>query len=295
MNEDILESYERTVVHEVQQWLNRELGWTDQLLGGVSDRRQALDLVLTTEWGRRTLRKATERAIGALEGVALRGLADQGEASVVPADPQGRESVLRRADERAGQLHKLYVGVLGAQGGLVGAASLTWTRSAAAIVADVAIAVAVTLRAAAHHLAVYGVAPLRPSLLPAAVEVVGVATETDAAVRRHQIVALSRGLLENSPDGEPDRELPRVVIQQTSSRAVKEAVEQTARRVLCGRLPGLVPVLGAAAGGATSVWLAAQVCAAARQVGRVAFLARHTTLQISEVLAIDAEAAASPS
>ncbi|MFN2557475.1 MAG: EcsC family protein [Nitriliruptorales bacterium] len=296
MNEDVLESYERSVVHEVQQWLNREPGWTGQLLGGVSDRsRQALDLMLTTEWGRRTLRKATERAVGALEGVALRGLADQREASVVPGDSQNRQAMLRRADERAGQLRNLYVGLLGVQGGLVGAASLTWTRSAAAIVADVAIAVAVTLRAAAHHLAVYRVAPSRPSVLEAAVEVVAVATETDAAMRQHHIAGLSRGLLENLRDDELDRELSRVVIQQTSSRAVKEAVEQTVRRVLRGRLAGLVPVLGAATGGATSAWLAAQVCEAARQVGRVTFLARHTPLHVSELLAIHAEAAAAPS
>ncbi len=287
MNAEVLESYERTVVEEVQRWVNREPNWTDQLLGGVSDRsREVLDLVLTTAWGRRTLRLATDRAFGALEGVVLRGLADEGEASVVASDPQERQAVLRRADERAGELRSLYVGLLAAQGALVGAASVTWTRSVAAIVADVALAVAVTLRASAHHLAVYGVASSQPSVLQAAVELVAVATESDATVRSQQIAALTLGLRENRQDGDLDRELSRVVIQQTSTRAVKEAVEQTVRRVMGGRITGLVPVLGAAAGGASSGWLGAQVCDAARQVGRVTFLALHTPLQVKEVLGI---------
>ncbi|MFN2556965.1 MAG: EcsC family protein [Nitriliruptorales bacterium] len=293
MSAEVLESYERSVVDEVQRWVNREPTWSDQLLGGMSDRsREVLDIVLRTEWGRRTLRMATERAFGALEGVVLRGLADEGEAALVPTDPQEREAVLRRADERAGELRSLYVGALAAQGALVGAASLTWARSVAAIVADVALAVLVTLRASAHHLAVYGVASSQPSVLQASVELVAVATESDPAVRKQQILVLSRGLRENRQAGDLDRELPRVVIQQTSSRAVKEAVEHTVRRVMGGRMTGLVPVLGAAAGGAASGWLGAQVCDAARQVGRVTFLALHTPLPVNEVLGIGPEVAA---
>lgn len=295
--DEILQSYERSVLDEVRQWLNREPGWMDRMLGGVSSRsRQALDLILQTGPGRRALQAATERVSAALEGAVLIDLEDRVEAPTVPADPQGREAALRRADERAGDLRGWYVGALGAQGALVGAASVTMTRSAVAVAADVTVAVVVTLRAAAHVLAVYGVVLSHPSALQAAVDLVAAATETDAAVRRRTIGAVSRRLVEQRPDLDLTPELPRVVVQQVSSRAFKEAVEQTVRTILRRRLAGFVPVLGAAAGGAASGWLATQVCQATRQVGRVAFLVRHTALQVEDVLGMDVSASAdSPS
>lgn len=286
--DEILEPYEHSAVDEVRQWLNREPGPMDRMLGGVSSRsRQALELVLETGPGRSVLKAATDRSIAGLERAVLRDLEGRVEVPVVPADAVGRQAVLRGADERARDLRERYVGALSAQGALAGAVSLTVTGSAVALVADVAIAVVVTLRAAVHHLAVYGVVPSQPPALQGAVELVAVATETDPAVRKRHIVALSRRLVEHRPPGDLTGNLPRVVVQQASSRAFKEAVEQTVRRVLRGRLTGLVPILGAAAGGAASGWLAAQVCEAGRQVGRVVFLVRHTPLLLDDVLGLD--------
>ncbi len=283
--DEILEPYERSVVREVRQWVNRQPGWMDRMLGGVSSRsRQALDLLMETEPARRALDAATDRVTAALEGTVLSNLDAELAPSVVAADPEGRAAALRRADKRTGDLRDRYVAALTAQGALAGVASLTVTLSAAALVADVAVAVPVALRAAAHHLAVYGVAAAHPSMLQAAVDIVGVATETEAATRRRSIMTVSQRLLEQQPDDDLPRQLPRVVVQQSSSRAFKEAVEHASRRVLRRRLAGLVPILGAATGGAASGWLAAQVCNAGRQVGRVTFLAQHTPLQATDVL-----------
>ncbi len=294
--EDILLSYERSVVDEVREWLNREPGSMDRLLGGVSSRsRQALDLVLETGPGRRALQAATERVSAALEDAVLLDLEDRVKMPTVPVDPQGRQAALRRADERARDLRGWYVGALGAQGALVGAASVTMARSAVAVAADVTVAVVVTLRAAAHLLGVYGVVPSHPSALRAAIDLVAAATETDAAVRERTILSVIRRLVEQLPDVHLAPELPRVVVQQVGSRAFKEAIEQTVRTILRRRLAGLVPVLGAAAGGAASGWLATQVCEASRQVGRTYFLVRHTSLQVDDVVVDIAVSAGSPS
>ncbi|MDQ3931737.1 MAG: EcsC family protein [Actinomycetota bacterium] len=291
--EQLLEPYERSVVEEVQRWVRRDPGWMERALQGVSARsRQVLSVVLDTGPGRNLVQAATDRAMSALEVAVLRDFEASMDTLVEPTDAVGRASELRRADEHAAAMRNRYVGMLGAQGALVGAASLTWARSAVALVADVALAVVITMRAGAHHLAIYGVLPSQPLALEAALELIAVATETEAALRQSKILALGQRLVERPTQDQPVGELPRVVIQQAGSRALKETVEQAVRHVLGRRLAGVVPVLGAAAGGAASGWLAAQMCEAGRQVGRAAFLARRTTLGISEVLGIEASAGA---
>ncbi|MDP8960718.1 MAG: EcsC family protein, partial [Actinomycetota bacterium] len=281
---EMLEPYERSVLDEVQQWLNHEPRWMDRMLGGVSSRsRQVLDLVLETGPGRSALKAATDRASAALEDAVLRDL-ENDVAPVVPDDPEGREAALRQADERAGELRNRYVGALGVQGALAGAASLTVPLSVVALVADVSSAVVVPLRASAHLLAVYGGVRSHQAALQAAVDVVALATETDLGVRKGTTAALSRRLAEQRLDADTAGQLPRIVLQQTSSRALRETLEQTVRRVLRRRLARLVPLLGGAAGGAASGWLAARTCEASRQVGRVAFLVRHTPLELEDVL-----------
>lgn len=282
--EEMLEPYERSVLDEVQQWLNHEPGWMDRMLGGVSSRsRQALDLVLETGPGRRAMKAATDRASAALED-ALLGDFGADTAPDVPGDPEGRAAVLRQADERAGELRNRYVGALGVQGALAGASSLTVPLAVVALVADVSSAVVVPLQASAHLLAVYGAVRSHQPALQAAVELVALATETDPGVRKGTTVRLSRRLAGQRLEADSAGQLPRIVLQQTSSRAFREAVEHTVRRVLRRRLAGLVPVLGAAAGGAASGWLAARTCEASRQVGRMAFLVRHTPLEVDDVL-----------
>lgn len=295
MDFDILQPYERSVVDEVQQWLYREPRWMDRTLGGVSSRsRRALDLVLETGPGRRALKAATDRVSAALESAVLSDL--EGDvARAVPHDPEGREAALRQADEHAAELRKRYVGALGAQGALAGAASLTVPLSVVALVADVTTAVVVPLRAAAHLLAVYGGVRSHQPALRAAVDLVALATETDLSVRKSTTLAVSRRLVQQLPDAHQGGELPRIVLQQTSSRALREAVEQTVRRVLSRRVARLVPILGAAAGGAASGWLAGRTCEASRQVGRLVFLVRHTPLDVEDVLGVDVEVPAGPS
>ncbi|MDP8931841.1 MAG: hypothetical protein M3O70_25545, partial [Actinomycetota bacterium] len=231
--EQHLEPYERSVVEEVQQWVNRDPGWMERVLQGVSSRsRQTLSLVLETAPGRNLVEAGTDRALSALEVAVLRDFEGHMDVLVEPTDATGRAAELRQADERAVELRNRYVGLLGAQGALAGAASLTWARSAMALVADVALAVVVTMRAGAHHLALYGVLPSQPSALEAALELIAVATETEAPMRQSKILTLSQRLVEQSPQGDPLGELPRVVIQQASSRALRETVEQAVRRVL---------------------------------------------------------------
>lgn len=286
--EEVLGPYERSALYEVQQWVNREPGWTDRMLGGESSLiRQALEVLLETGPGRKTLKTATDGALAALERKVLRNL--EGSSGVpVPTDPKGREAALRVADERAGELRDGYVKALGAQGALAGAASLSAAASAVALVADVAIAVGAALRAAAHHAALYGAAPSHRSALEAAVEFVAVASETDPTVRKRTIAAVGQHLAENPPFSDLTGELPRVILQQLSSRGLKDVVEQMVRRVLRGRFAGVVPILGGAAGGAASAWLASHVCEASRQLGRMAFLMRHTPLQLTDILVLEA-------
>ncbi|MDP8931116.1 MAG: hypothetical protein M3O70_21715, partial [Actinomycetota bacterium] len=102
-------------------------------------------------------------------------------------------------------------------------------------------------------------------------------------------------LPEHPPFSDLSGELPRVIVQQVGNRGVKEAVEHMGRRALRGRLTGLVPILGGAAGGAASGWLAGQVCEASRQLGRVAFLTRHTPLQLTDVMGLHPQMAAGAS
>lgn len=288
-----LTTYERSVVDDVRRWLDREPGWPDRLLMGVSSTsRQALEVVLETGPGRRVLKVATQRALEAVEGPLLGDLYDDAPIEVY-LEAERRESALRSADDRARQLRDVYVGALGAQGALTGAASLSWARSAMALAADVGVALLATLRAAAHNLSVYGALTSHPSGVEAAIELVAAASETDPEVRRPTILALTRRLAEQHGSGDLEEELPRVLMQQTSSRAVTETVEQVVRRLLHRRLAGLVPVLGAVAGGAASGWLAAQVCEAARHVGRVAFLERHTGIRLEDLLGIERLPAAS--
>lgn len=294
--EEALEPYERSVLVEVQQWVNREPDWVDRMLGGESSlSRQALELVLETGPGRKTLKTVTDGAIAVLEGMVLSNLEDDVEVPV-PSDPKGREAALRLADERARDLRDRYVRALSAQGALAGAASLTAMASAVTLVADVAVTVGATVRAAAHHLAFYGALPSHRSALEAAVEFVAVASETDPPVRKRTIASVGQHLAEHPPFSDLSGELPRVIVQQVGSRGVKEAVERMFRRVLRGRFTGLVPILGAAAGGAASGWFAGQVCDASRQLGRAAFLTRHTPLQLTQVLGLDSRmpATASP-
>ncbi|MFN2555303.1 MAG: EcsC family protein [Nitriliruptorales bacterium] len=281
--DETLEPFERLVLEEVRQWVNRDPGWMDRAMGGESSRsRQLLELVLDTESGRKGLEAATDGAIAALKGTVLRNL--EVPEGPVPTEPKEREAALRHADQHAEDLRRKYVAALGAQGALAGVASLTPTASAVILVGDVTLAVGLTLRAAAHHLAVYGALPSHRFAMEASVELVALATETDPPVRKRKIGAISRHLAEPPPFSDLSDELPRLVVQQLSSRGLKEAVEQIVRRVLRRRLTALVPMVGAAAGGAASAWLAKQACEASRQLGRLAFLMRQAQLPLDDVL-----------
>ncbi len=74
------------------------------MLGGESSlTRQALEWVLETRPGRKTLKTAIDGAIAVLDGRVLNNLEDSVEVPV-PSDPKGREAALRLAHERARDL-----------------------------------------------------------------------------------------------------------------------------------------------------------------------------------------------
>ncbi|MDP8927268.1 MAG: hypothetical protein M3O70_01490 [Actinomycetota bacterium] len=213
----------------------------------------------------------------------------------VPSDPKGREAALRLADERARDLRDRYLRAPGAQGALAGAASLTAMASAVTLLATWR-SLSASPCGRALHLDFYRATPSHRPALEAAVEFVAVASETDPTVRKRTIATVGQHLPEHPPFSDLSGELPRVIVQQVGNRGVKEAVEQMVRRALRGRLAGTVPLLGAAAGGVAWGWLAGQVCEASRQL-RVAFLTRHTPLQLTDVMALHPQmpAGASPS
>lgn len=271
-----LQVYEREVVADIRSWVGREPGWRDRALVGASNRAQrVVDLVLESRRAERFIEQLTTTVLDNLRDVAVRDLS--GRVALAPANDRERVDLLRAADERSRTMAQQYAGALGLQGAAAGAASISALLTAFAFTADVGMAVGGALRAGAHQLALYGISPSDPGTLEASVEIGAIAGEIDPAQRRTATLAVVRRILDG--DGsDPDRAFPRVLVQQTGTRAIKETAEQTVRRILRRRMAGLVPILGAVASGVSSASLAMRVGEAGRHVGRLTYLSRHAGL-----------------
>lgn len=266
-----LTTHQRHVLEEVRDWYVREPTIADRWLGGASGRaRRIVDTALATDLGRRAVAAATDLVVERLSGDAREGVLD------LPALPAGDPDVaLRAADERARELRRRYVGLLASQGAVLGAGSTTIALAAVATSADIGLSVYGSLHAALRTLAAYGVRPTDRSSLHAAIEIAAIAAETDVHQRRRSILNVAARLSDREVR-RPVPELGRLVAQQIGSRTLRETVEQTVRRAAHRRLLSLVPVLGAAASGAASGWLASQVCESGQQIGRLTFIVRRT-------------------
>ena len=279
-----LTRYERDRIDEVRGWYERRPGAVDRLLAGASDRaRWLLDRAMESDRVREATERGATRVLETLEGQLLR---DVHEPSLGggPTEPARRERALRRADERAAQLRSRYVGGLSGQAAVAGAASLSLPMAVLAVTGDIAGALLGSLRAAAHTLVVYGVDRDDPALVPASVGLVAAASETEPSQRRATIHGAVLQLTDGVHGVPVTDEIPRVVAQQTSSRAAREAVEQIARRMLRRRAIRVVPILGAVASASASAWLAGRVCEAATHAGAVRFLDQHAGVAVREVL-----------
>ncbi|MBW3562879.1 MAG: EcsC family protein [Actinobacteria bacterium] len=279
-----LTRYERDRIVEIRDWYGRRPGAVDRLLAGASHRaRWLLDRAMESDRVREATERGATRVLETLEGQLLRDV-DEPSLRFDPAEPAERERALQRADERAAQLRSRYVGALSGQAAIAGAASLSLPMAVVAVAGDIAGALLGSLRTAAHTLVVYGVDRDDPALVPASVGLVAAASETETAERRATIRGAVLRLTGGVGAVPVTDEIPRVVAQQTSSRAAKEAVEQIARRMLRRRAIRVVPILGAVASASASAWLAARVAEAATHAGTVRFLDQHASVPAGEVL-----------
>lgn len=279
-----LTRYERDRIADIRDWYGRRPGTVDRLLAGASDRaRWLLDRALESDRVREATERGATRVLETLEGQLLRDV-DEPSLGAGHVEPALRERALRRADERAAQLRSRYVGGLSGQAAVAGAASLSLPMAVVALAGDIAGALLGSLRTAAHTLVVYGVDRDDPAIVPASVGLVAVASETEVSERRAAIRAAVLQLTGGVGAVPVTDEIPRVVAQQTSSRAAKEAVEQIARRMLRRRAIRVVPILGAVASATASAWLASRVSEAATHAGAARFLDQHAGVPVRELL-----------
>lgn len=280
-----LTGYERDRVAQVRAWYGRSPGLADRLFSGVSDRaRWVTDRLLQSKRARQAIEDASGRVLDALDGQLLRHV-DVPAVGLIGASASGqRRGALQRADEEAGRLRTRYVGGLSAQAAVVGAASLTPVMAVVAVAADVGVALLGSLRTAAHTLSLYGLPPDDGRLVPAAVGLVAVASETDTP-RREQLIRATVATVTGEVAAEPtSSEVMRLAAQQTGTRTVKEAVEQLLRRTVRRRAVAVVPVLGAAASASASGWLVSRVSEAACHTGAVRFLHEHAQVPVGTLL-----------
>lgn len=280
-----LTHYEHARLDDLAAWYELAPGATERLLAGRSRRARAiLDLLLGSPRVRDAVARATERVLDELEPRLLHRV-DEEPVRVHPsADAWARTRALQDADRRVDRIRTTYVGWLSTQAAVVGASSATLALAAATIAADVASAVVGSLRAAAHVLLVYGVERGDPRLLPSAVDLVSIANETDVEARRRTIRSVVASVTGSGVPLPSDRRIPRIIVQQTGSRAVRETIEQTVRRALRQRAVTLVPVLGGLASGVASGWLTNRVVEGARHAGTMRFLHEHAGTAVPDRL-----------
>lgn len=281
-----LDVFERRLVRDARRWLNHERGLMDRSLGGASSRaRRFIDRALDNDAVKARLRTATDEVVQRLSGSMEGRLADV-EPPRPHRDPSSRVPELRRIEALSDPIVTRYVGAMAAEGVAAGVASLTPVSAALSFLPDLAAALALSTQASAHLLVLYGVTPPGPAAVEAALQVAAVATDSQAEARRGHFLDLTRRLEQPIPSRPSPEEVSRLITQQAGTRALRETVEQTLRRIARRRLTVFIPLVGIAVHGAASGWLAGQVCEASRHLGRVVYLTRSTDHTSAQLLGI---------
>ncbi len=285
---DELTVFERRLVRDARRWLDRDPGVVDRALGGTSSRtRSIIDRAIESEAVQTRLRTATDEVVARLSDAFERRVADV-EPLRPERDGERRAEALRRTEEEADSIATRYVGAMTVEGIAAGAASLTPVTAAISFLPDLAAALALSVQACAHLLALYGVTPPGPETLEAGLQVASAATDTDPRSRRGLFLDLAASLEEPLPARPSPERISRLIVQQAGARALRETVEHTLRRVARRRLTVFVPIVGVAVHGAASGWLGGQACDASRHLGRVVYLARSGSWSAAELLGVAA-------
>lgn len=247
-----LTDFERAQVDAAQRWVREEPSLPERALARIGDRTQAaLQRLLASQRVAAAIEDATTRVLRELDD-QLRHDLDDDAAMAEPTTRQQRSEVLGRANERAEQVRRNHTRRLAAHSAVAGAASVNLAAAVLAVAADVAIVVRGGLRAAAHTLNVFGTPVGHPALVPAAVEIAVIAGDTDPQRRRTTLLEVVGKLTGDDHAGVARAGLPRVIAQQTGTRALIETLEQVVRRSVQRRSLRMIPFLGGAASVATS-------------------------------------------
>ncbi|MBW3579222.1 MAG: hypothetical protein KY462_16115 [Actinobacteria bacterium] len=273
-----LTDFERAQVDAARRWVGEESSLSDQALARIGDGTQAaLQRLLASQRVAAAIEDATTRVLREFDD-QLRHDLDDDAAMPKPTARQQRSEVLGRANERAEQVRRNHTRRLAAQSAVAGAASVNLAAAVLAVAADVSIVVRGGLRAAAHTLNVFGTPVGHPALVPAAVEIAAIAGDTDSQRRRTTLIRVVGNLTGDDHAAAEQSRLPRVIAQQTGTRALVETLEQVVRRSVRRRSLRVIPFLGGAASVATSWHVGGRICDAAAHAGRLAYLTRHTGL-----------------
>lgn len=254
---------EREWLRAAEAWINEDPTVTGRALATLtSSSRRLVQRVLDGVGAQKGAEVIARRVIETFDPVT--SPVSLSRPATIDNDDARRRQAMRAADGHARAVQRRYIAVLGLQGAATGAASVNPFATVAALTTDVAASTFGLLRAASEILSGYhDFADLKA----VSVATLLVAGETDATARR-------AGLLEAAGVGPDHRrgghELASVLAEQAGPRIVNEAVEALVRRRIRQRALSTVPLLGAATGAATSVWMAERTCTAARNVGRLA-------------------------
>jgi hypothetical protein len=279
-----LDVIERRLVEDVRRWLEREQNALEAALESASaPLRRLTDRAMASEAVRDRIDRATNEVVARLSSATQDRFAAV-EPLRLHRDLTARRAALRRTEQAADGLTTRYVGMMTAEGVAAGAASMTPATAVVSFLPDLVAALALSIHGASHLAVLYGVTTPGPAAVATGIQLASVAPDTDVARRRELFVELVRRLEAPATSRPSSERVSRLVAQQAAVRALRETIEQTVRRVARRRLAMFVPVLGIAAHGAASGWLAGQVCAASRHLGRTVYLARSGPHGTDELL-----------
>lgn len=271
---------ELALVRDATTWVDRDPDWADRVVDGIGGAaRRLLDRALRSSSVQSAVHQGAATLVQRFEvpdvqpPPAVRALGGS-----PTSDARRRDDALAQAEADAAAVARRHAATLGVQGALAGAAGTGVVTAVAALATDVAASTVGLLRAAAATLVAYG---HTDDLLGTSLAAVLLAGERDAAARRDGLVrAARRGRTATAGTGG----LPAAVAEQAALRSLNQTVETVVRRRLQQRALVAVPLLGAAAGGATSAFTTTRTCEAARHVGRLHLVARATGRDAGEVL-----------
>ena len=290
-----LSEYERAALKQIHEWKNPELGWFGQTMKQIGWPRPIDHLTtLLNNAGDAITQNALLDVINKALAGTVRVLGDAASWSV---SPKARYSEYRKAEHDVhrrtdifrldledvdgiiGWLDAKYTGLAFAQGATTGAAGLP------GLILDVPALVALNLRAIAEYATYYGfdVSLQRERLF--AMQVLGLASSTDIAIKQTTMVQLAR-LAEDAA-----RKKTWKTIEESALLVVIQRIAKALGiRLTKAKLAQAAPILGAAVGGGFNAYYTARVCDAASHLYRERFLAEKYGPDVIDVSAATAGA-----